>query len=995
MNQDFSEFTLNLINFWRKQGCLWGQSYDMPMGAGTFHPHTFFGSLDHKPWNCVYVQPCRRPVDGRYGLSPNRLQYYYQLQVLMKPIPHNIMNIYLESLDFIGIKKQDIQFLEDDWKGPTLGAWGLGWEVRANGQEITQFTYFQQMGGLSLKHPSVEITYGLERLFLYTQKLKNIYSIPYHKDVSYKDIYHQSEVEFSQYNFEEANREKLKTDFIFYQEEAIRLLLLNLIRPAYDYILKASHAFNILDARKVFSVQERQKSIAAIRNIATQCATAFKNSFLDQEEFKELEAIADLQKVSIWPKSQENSEIFLEIGVEEIPLEDILKLQDHIQKEILQIKNQLEGMPPDFKIDSYITCRRIILWIRNAPIYGPTKKESFWGPLVAITETQPELLEKFAHKHEVSVSQISQAVKNGKEFLFLEKEYQPLPFSLWISEEWERIILSSPLTKTMIWDSDESKRFIRPIRWLLAIENQQLLPWKFLGLEAQKETYGHRLMRKEPIHIESTKDFYPLLGDFKVTVSQKEREHKLKEELKVFQKKLGMFVEIPLQFFEDWAYTSEYPTLFMGEIKGAYSELPKDFMRCVLKTHMNYAYLDQGYYFGMINHPEVIIERVAEETKEVVLARLEDAYFYYAKDVKVPLEEWRKKTTNQIFMEGIGSLFDKTESLENYAKMIFDQALKQNALFAQEEHEQFQSLKKIVLVGCRYSKSDLLTGTVQEFPEEMQGVMVKHLILEQIPELLKTPQSQLEEKDWKEVAKGIGEHYAPLGYDKEIPESLTGQIISLIDKTHTLILMIQKNQIKTSGQGDSAGIRRLVLGIIKILINTKIPLTVSDLFEGSLDQNQWNWISQFIQTRLESLMPGGKAFFKNLRNPLCFTKLLYEESFKIKALDKESIQNVYRRCHHFSKEILEDKNIVTETFTENKDKEFFMEIKTFKEKLTNQNTQQDPEAWLQSLIQFSHQIQDYLANTYIEDPIVGAIRKQMLKNSYQLIEQMMDVSLWQ
>ena len=268
--QSFQEIIFNLQKFWSKQGCIILQPYDIEVGAGTFHPATALKSLGKGPWKAAYVQPSRRPSDGRYGENPNRLQHYYQFQVIIKPSPENIKKLFLNSLSTLGIehKNHDIRFVEDDWESPTLGASGLGWEVWCDGMEITQFTYFQQMAGFQCNPVSVEITYGLERICMFTQQKKNVFDIIWNKEgITYKDIHIRSEKEFSKYNFEIADTEKLFETFNILEKEAKNLIDIDLPLPAYDQCLKASHVFNILEARGVISIAQRAEFISRIRDL--------------------------------------------------------------------------------------------------------------------------------------------------------------------------------------------------------------------------------------------------------------------------------------------------------------------------------------------------------------------------------------------------------------------------------------------------------------------------------------------------------------------------------------------------------------------------------------------------------------------------------------------------------------------------------------------------------------------------------------------------------
>jgi glycyl-tRNA synthetase alpha chain len=276
----FQQLILRLNQYWDQHGCVLLQPYDMEMGAGTFHPATFLRAIGPEPWNAAYVQPSRRPKDGRYGENPNRLQHYYQYQVAMKPSPAALQELYLGSLTVLGIdpKVNDIRFVEDDWESPTLGAWGLGWEVWLNGMEVTQFTYFQQVGGLDCKPVLGELTYGLERLALYLQGKENVFDLVWVDGVSYRDVYHQNEVEQSRYNFEVANVEMLFQHFTQIETEAKRLVEAELVLPAYEMVMKCSHTFNLLDARGAISVTERAAYIGRVRALARLIAQAYYDS---------------------------------------------------------------------------------------------------------------------------------------------------------------------------------------------------------------------------------------------------------------------------------------------------------------------------------------------------------------------------------------------------------------------------------------------------------------------------------------------------------------------------------------------------------------------------------------------------------------------------------------------------------------------------------------------------------------------------------------------
>lgn len=271
------DLILKLHAFWAREGCVIHQPYDIEVGAGTFNPATFFRVLGPEPWKTAYVEPSRRPTDGRYGENPNRLQHYYQYQVILKPSPPDTQALYLKSLEEININllEHDIRFVEDDWESPTLGAWGLGWEVWLDGMEVTQFTYFQQVGGIELKPVSVELTYGIERIAMYLQEVNSVYDLKWNDNITYGEIHHETEVQFSKYNFDTADTDLLFSLFEKYEKEALSMIKQGLVLPAYDYCLKCSHSFNLLDARSAISVTERTAYIAKVRNLSRKCARGY------------------------------------------------------------------------------------------------------------------------------------------------------------------------------------------------------------------------------------------------------------------------------------------------------------------------------------------------------------------------------------------------------------------------------------------------------------------------------------------------------------------------------------------------------------------------------------------------------------------------------------------------------------------------------------------------------------------------------------------------
>ena len=390
--QTFQDTILNLQKFWSKHGCVILQPYDMEVGAGTFHPATTLRSLGPKPWKAAYVQPSRRPTDGRYGDNPNRLQHYYQFQVIIKPSPSNIKKLYLNSLSVIGInhKDHDIRFVEDDWESPTLGAAGLGWEVWCDGMEITQFTYFQQMAGFECKPVSVEITYGLERICMFTQQKKNVYDLIWNNDgVEYREVFHQAEKEFSAYNFEHANTENLFKIFDMFESEANSLVEKKISLPAYDQCLKASHVFNVLDARGAISVAQRAEYIGRIREITKSAA-----------------AIWIIHKYKM-------SEFFLELFSEEIPA----GLQKNLREKILDdFRNFFdEKLIKSKKNFSLSSPNRLVVVFEGLDKQIQIKSEEIRGPKI---EAPEQAIEGFIRSNKIEKKNLYKKKQKKVNFIF-------------------------------------------------------------------------------------------------------------------------------------------------------------------------------------------------------------------------------------------------------------------------------------------------------------------------------------------------------------------------------------------------------------------------------------------------------------------------------------------------------------------------------------------------------------------------------------------------
>ncbi len=811
--------------------CIWSQSYDANMGAGTFHPHTFLKGIGPEPWRAVYVQPCRRPVDGRYGKSPYRFQHYYQLQVLLKPAPSNMIDIFLKSLEAVGIslKKNDIGLLEDDWKSPTLGAWGLGWEVRANGQEIAQLTYFQQLGGLDIDVVSGEITYGLERLFLYSQGYQNALDIPFNDELTYGDIFYQNEYEFSYFNFKAADRKDLCQHFERCEQEVMRLCEQQLVLPAYDFVLQASHAFNLLDARGALSVTERQRYIGRVRDCAKKCAMQYYNIrkkdkfpllnkvtnndprkplLPKQVEFvlENLEIENNFYKKELVFNKKEGLTVLFELGVEEMPPD----FQENAKNDL---KNKVTFFLKEIEISEFpiieVSSRRISIKFKHVPQHESSKYVQIWGPAQGIAQTsQGEWSAAglgFLRKNNIDPQNVLFKKRTDGVFLYAEKCLQGKDVPLLLAEKFKQWCyeLSAPLR--MKWlPLQMSPVFIRPVRWVVALVEDKVIPLEMFGLHSGRKTCGQRVLHPHETPICHAEDYEKILKHIFVEYSAENRQRKILENADLLTKEIGGKISYDPKLLKKCVGLFESPYVFICDFNEKYLRLPSPLIASVLKEHMNYFPVESQlsgvllpYYVGVANYKCENRETMKSGTRNVVVGRLEDGAFYYDTDFSTPLSEFRNRLKTQIFQSGMGSLFEKSERIKKIVQQL-------SFYMSHQDHVQLNLLEK----AAELCKADLKTGCVQEFPDQMQGMMGALLVRSQnICD--NVAQSEI-------VAKAIEEHYLPFGASSSLPSTLYGSLLSLADKIDSLCFMISQG-LEVQGNKDPLGLRRLAIGIARLL----------------------------------------------------------------------------------------------------------------------------------------------------------------------------------
>ncbi len=1044
--KNFQEFILELCQYWKNFDCLLSQPYDLHMGAGTFHPHTFLKGLGPEPWRCAYVQPCRRPVDGRYGKSPYRFQHYYQLQVLLKPAPSNIIDLFLNSLEHIGIKlkENDIGLLEDDWKGPTLGAWGLGWEVRANGQEVTQFTYFQQLGGMDVDVVCGEITYGLERLYMYTYGYKDALDIPFNDHFTYRDIYFQNEFEFSYFNFLEANTDELFRQFEKCEEFVERLCEKKLILPAYDYVLQASHSFNLLDARGAISSTERQRFIGRVRDLAKKCAFMYKTE-RENIGFPLLHKLESDPRIPLLLKNSEptiqqkqqlgnyspkNSnriltDILFELGVEEMPPSFQLNAQKEMEEKIQEFlsfkKNQFKNYPEfidllnKLKIRFEISSRRMSLSWKDIPEWEPEFIQELWGPAKKIAQNEngdwSQAAIGFCKKNSIPIENIILKQKNDGEFIYFIKKNDPINFPYLLADNFKNWVIHLNILLKMKWLSKEiSPPFIRPVRWIVSLVENEVLPLSLFGLNASHYTCGQRILNSDFVSINHAKEYEKILQKNHVIFSFQERKEKILTDISELLKNEPHF-----EIIEDNDLLNkciglfESPFVFLGKFDEKYLRLPKKLIQSVLREHMNYFSLLNSNtgemlpcYIGVANFKCSELENMIQGTQTVVVGRLEDGAFYYDGDLKTSLQDLRALLKNQIFQEGMGTLYDKTERLVQ----IVQELNKIPNYFSQEDFE-------IIETACCFSKSDLRSGCVQEFPDEMQGLMGGILA--------KNQNICHDFKKSQDVADAISQHYLPAGLNSNYPITKHALFVSLLDKWDSICLMISTG-VEIKSNKDPFGLRRLALSILRILglkkdensLNISL-VELKNIWKIVAQKNQINVPENFDEKLMNFLIDRMKFVLKehyetnfvdaltryypihSISNGLQFLHTL-QQFFKEESHFQFSNTFIpYRRALNLTKNITAEKKIIAGLFVHESENKLYEKIIASEILIKNQLNEGKFSDYLHTLSDLEAPLSNFFESVMINDENINIKenRQQLLLKVRSLYESVADFSIIQ
>jgi glycyl-tRNA synthetase len=821
-NPNFQTIIMSLQQFWAEKGCLIWQPYYTQVGAGTMNPATFLRVLGPEPWNVAYVEPSIRPDDGRYGDNPYRMQQHYQFQVILKPDPGNPQELYLQSLQALGVNPQehDIRFVEDNWESPALGAWGLGWEVWLDGQEITQFTYFQQAGGINLEPISVEITYGLERIAMALQGSYNFRKIQWNSDFTYGDVNYQAEREHSIYYFEEADIERLREMYSLFEKEADLALNKGLVLPAHDYILKCSHTFNVLDTRGAIGVTERQALFGRMRDLSRRSAEAFVAQreelgfpWLDKKTIRgkkidvlpEEEAQLEFLNKTNFPDA---ADLLVEIGTEELPPADL-------EDAIIQLQNDVPTMIDDLRLNyenvSVLgTPRRLIVQVSSLASHQKNQNLELKGPPVdrayKADGTPTPAAIGFARSKGIEVTDLKKKMTDGGEYLFADIHEKGRSISDILPEKLSELVAGVRFKKSMRWN-ESGEAFSRPIRWLVGMFGTTEIPFKYALLIAGRTTRGLRFSDKEEYILDHVDNYIPFLTSQGIIVDSQKRKDTIKKQVDKLLSSVKASANIDESILSEVNNLVEAPTSLLGNFNTNHLKLPPEVLVGVMKKHQRYfpVYDEKGalmaYFITVRNGGDQHLDIVAHGNEEVIEARFADAAFFMREDSAKKLEDFLPKLDSLTFHPKLGSMLAKSQRISKISAEL-SEMLKLNAA------------EKTNAAGAAHlCKADLVTNLVVEMTS-LQGTVGKYYAL----------RDGLDQQ----VAQAIEDHYLPRQAGGESPNQKAGLVVGLADRLDSLIGLFAVNMAPT-GTKDPFGLRRAAIGLLQNLIQENISF---DLKKG-------------------------------------------------------------------------------------------------------------------------------------------------------------------
>ncbi|GAB4521020.1 MAG: glycine--tRNA ligase [Anaerolineales bacterium] len=923
MNQplDFQTIILNLQTFWAQHGCALWQPYHTEVGAGTMNPATYLRVLGPEPWNVAYVEPSIRPDDGRYGENPNRLNQHTQFQVILKPDPGNPQELYLQSLEALGIdpREHDIRFVEDNWESPALGAWGLGWEVWLDGQEITQFTYFQQAGGMALYPVAVEITYGLERIAMALQGVHDFRDIRWDARLTYGDIQLQSEQEFSKYAFEVAGVEHLRRLYEAYEAEAEAALQEGLVLPAHDYVLKCSHTFNLLDTRGAVGVTERQALFSRMRDLARRVAEAYA---AQREALGYPWGRADgaPQAVALAPNDvapDVPAPFLLEIGVEELPAAEV-------DAAVAQLQQAVPALLSDLRltyagVQAWGTPRRLVVFVEDlAPmqadleqvVKGPPADRAFDA------EGRPtRAAQGFANSKGLAVDDLQVREVDGGRYVVAVVRQAGRPALSVLAEALPRLITALRFGKAMRWNATNTA-FSRPIRWLLALLGEAVVPFEYAGYASGRVTRGLRFpMGGQPTEspVASPRAYFEMLNAQGIVLDVAERRALIRSQAEKLAAEVGGALPDDDDLVAEIANLVEAPVALLGAFEAEYLHLPREVLISVMRKHQRYfpllalagedAKTLLPYFITVCNGEKARLDLVRRGNEDVIRARFADAAFFIREDERQPLEAYLPGLQTMTFQTSLGSMGDKTRRITALVDAL-------SPWVGVSPEEQATAQRAAAL--C---KADLATSMVVEMTS-LQGVMGRYYALHSG----ETPQ----------VAQAIFEHYLPRFAGDAVPAGKAGLLVGLADRLDSLAGLFAVGMAPT-GNKDPFALRRAALGLVGNLLawNLDFDLRAALKVAGRVLPTRFDADAQadclaFIAERLRNLLleQGYRydvvdaVLARQGNNPALAAQAVRELSAWVTRPDWDTILPAYARCVRITRDQRERYPVVPETFAE-------------------------------------------------------------------------------
>ncbi len=896
----FQEIILRLLTFWQDQGCLVQQPYNVQVGAGTMNPATVLRVLGPEPWNVVYVEPSIRPDDGRFGDNPNRMQMHHQLQVILKPDPGNPQELYLQSLQAIGVNphEQDIRFVEDNWESPALGAWGLGWEVWLNGQEITQFTYFQQAGGQELDPVSVEITYGLDRIALALQNSSAVWDMAYGASVSYGNVLLQSEIEHCQYYFNVADVDGLRQVYDIYEQEAQRCLDAGLVVPAHDFNLKCSHLFNVLDTRGAIGVTERAGYFRRMRNMARRVSQLYLAQRA-QLNYPLMDVWKTPKPLEVRPTIQfaqtESPHTFLlELGSEELPVADMESALRQLRTLIPEMLDRLRLAYGHVMVEA--TPRRLVVIVHHlvgrqgdleTVVKGPPADRAFdadGNPTKAAIG--------FAKSKGVEVADLKVVEEGDKRYVTAVSQEEGRPTASLLAQELPELIARIHFGRSMRWNATNIS-YSRPLRWIVALFGPDVIPITYAGVTSSRSSRGLRPYGSPEIRINDARNYLGIMRNNGIVVSGDKRQQNIYEVASKLAAEKKGYLPKDSDLLEEVANLVERPTPLRGQFDERFLKLPAEVLIAVMRKHQRYFpiySIDTNellpYFIAVRNGDEKHLDIVVEGNEQVLKARFADAEFFYGKDVKHKLADFLPKLGTLTFQADLGSMLDKVHRLEKLTPVIA-------GMSGLTEKETAVAVRAAAL-----SKADLASSMVIEMTS-LQGFMGGHY-------------ARLGGEETA-VAAAIAEQYFAVSKTKP------GLALALADRLDSLIGLFAAG-LAPKGSNDPFALRRAALHLIENLIehecsfDVRIGLTeAAKLLPIACSDEQIDEVMEFIIGRLEGVLRE-QGFAKPVvaavlaeqgHDPFKAARDARSLSDAMKARSWSPVLDAYARCVRITRDLTE------------------------------------------------------------------------------------------